>query len=63
MGPSRKCVPEPHSFRLPSILWAKNKLGPSESGITFLVVILFKFMISEQADSTDKGSVVNKSHQ
>ena len=44
-----------------SILWAKNKLGPSASGITLVVLIPFRFMISEQTDSPDKVSIVNKS--
>ena len=55
------CVPELHSFRLPSILYAKNKLGPLASGIIFVVVIPFRFMIAEQTDSPDKVSIVNKS--
>ena len=37
------------------------KLGPSASGIIFVVLIPFRFMISEQTDSPDKVSIVNKS--
>ena len=40
---------------------AKNKLGPSASGITFVVVVPFRLIIAEQADSPDKVSDVNKS--
>jgi hypothetical protein len=48
---------------LPPILWAKNKFGPSARGIIFLVVTPFRFMVSEQTDSPDIVSVVNKSPQ
>ena len=55
------CVPELHSFRSPSIFWAKKRLGPLASGTTFVVVIPFRLMISAQADSPEKVSVVNSS--
>ena len=39
----------------------QSKLGPSASGITFVVVIPFRFMISEQTDSPENVLIVNKS--